>query len=164
VEWISGDAASIAFSHEFELALMTGHAFQFLVTDDDVHRSLAAIRHALLDGGRFVFDTRNPAARSWEQWNPERAIDVVHPSGRRLRVWHEVEDVSADVVTITETTADLDGTALRVDRAKLRFLAVDELEVFLTDAGFEIEAQYGGWSRQPLGPLSSEIVTFAAAA
>ena len=143
---------------------MAGHAFQFLVTDDDVHDSLAAIRHALLDGGRFVFDSRNPTARSWEQWNPEHAIDVVHPSGRGLRVWYEVEDVSADVVTITETTADLDGTALRVDRAKLRFLAVDELEALLTEAGFKIEAQYGGWLHQPLELLSSEIVTVAATA
>jgi hypothetical protein len=154
----------MAFSHEFELALMTGHAFQFLVTDDDVNQSLAAIRHALLDGGRFVFDTRNPTARSWEQWNPENAIDVVHPDGRRLRVWHEVEDVSGGVVTITETTADLDGAAVRVDRARLRFLSVDELEVFLADADFQIEAHYGGWSHQPLEALSSEIVTVAATA
>jgi SAM-dependent methyltransferase len=164
VEWTSSNAATMAFSHEFELALMTGHAFQFLVTDDDVNQSLAAIRHALLDGGRFVFDTRNPTARSWEQWNPENAIDVVHPDGRRLRVWHEVEDVSGGVVTITETTADLDGAAVRVDRARLRFLSVDELEVFLADADFQIEAHYGGWSHQPLEALSSEIVTVAATA
>jgi SAM-dependent methyltransferase len=164
VEWISSNAATMAFSHEFELALMAGHAFQFLVTDDDVRQSLTAIRHALLDGGRFVFDTRNPTARSWEQWNPENAIDVVHPAGRGLRVWHEVEDVSGEVFTITETTADSDGAALRVDRAKLRFFTVDELEVFLADADFQIEAQYGGFSREPLEPFSSEIVTVAATA
>ena len=164
IEWISGDAASMAFSHEFELALMTGHAFQFLVTDQDVRQSLAAIRHALIDGGRFVFDTRNPTARSWEQWNPENAIDVVDPAGRRLRVWHEVEDVCGEFVTVSETTAGVDGTAVRVDRAKLRFLPVDELEVFLAEAGFQIEAQYGGWSRQPLEQFHLEIVTVAATA
>jgi hypothetical protein len=58
----------------------------------------------------------------------------------------------------------VDGAAVRVDRAKLRFLPMDELERFLADADFQIEAQYGGWSHQPIEPLSSEIVTVAATA
>ena len=32
---------------------------------------------------------------------------------------------------------------------------------FLADAGFEIEAQYGGWFREPLDRASAEIVTTA---
>lgn len=163
IEWVSGAAASMKFSAEFELALMTSHAFQFLTTDEDVRGSLLAIRRALVEGGRFVFETRNPAARSWEHWHPGNVIDVVHPSGRQLRVWHEVVDLSGDVVTVTETTAEPDGTPLRVDRASLRFLDVDALAEFLADAGLHIEAQYGGWSREPLSPLSPEIVTVAQA-
>jgi hypothetical protein len=52
---------------------------------------------------------------------------------------------------------------LRVDRASLRFLDADALAGFLADAGFQIEAQYGGWSRQPLDPASPEIITLARA-
>ena len=47
---------------------MTGHAFQELVADDVVHVSLTAIRDALADGGRFVFETRDPRDRPWERW------------------------------------------------------------------------------------------------
>jgi SAM-dependent methyltransferase len=58
IEWVAGTAASMAFDGEFDLAIMTGHAFQVLVGDDEVRASLTAIRRALVDGGRFVFETR----------------------------------------------------------------------------------------------------------
>jgi hypothetical protein len=142
-------------------AAAAGHAFQALVDDDEVRASLTAIRHALAGGGRFAFETRNPPVRAWESWHPGNAVEVVDPSGRPVRVSHEVEAVVGDVVTFTETTSDPDGAQLRVDRASLRFLDVDALAGFLADAGFEIEAQYGGWFREPLDPASPEIITVA---
>jgi SAM-dependent methyltransferase len=60
IEWVAGTAASMAFDSEFDLAVMTGHAFQVLVGNDEVRASLTAIRHALAGGGRFAFETRNP--------------------------------------------------------------------------------------------------------
>lgn len=161
IEWVARTAASMRFDSEFELALMTGHAFQVLVDDDDVRESLVAVRAALADGGRFAFESRNPLVRAWEGWNPENAMDVIDPSGRPVRIWHEVEAVVGDVVTLTETTGNPDGTPLRVDRASLRFLDTDALAGFLADAGFLIETQYGGWSWEPLDPASPEIVTVA---
>lgn len=161
VEWVSGTAASMAWDGEFDLAIMIGHAFQTLVEDDELRASLDAIRRALAGGGRFAFETRNPHARAWESWSPDSAIEVVDPSGRPVRSSYEVESVVGDVVTLTETTSDPDGTPLRMDRASLRFLDVGALADFLVDAGFEIEAQYGGWLGEPLGPASPEIVTLA---
>lgn len=161
IEWLAGTAASMGWSNEFDLATMTGHAFQILVRDDELRASLAAIRNALADGGRFAFDTRNPLVREWESWNPQNPIDVVDPAGRSLRVSYEVEAVVGDVVTVTETTSDRDGTPLRVDRANLRFLDVETLAAFLSGAGFRFEGQYGDWSRAPLTRTSPEIITIA---
>ncbi len=151
----------MAWDNEFDLAIMSGHAFQVLVDDDDLRASLTAIRRALADGGHFAFETRNPLAKAWESWNPENAIDVVDPAGRPVRIAYEVDSVVGDVVLFTETTSAADGAALRVDRASLRFLDVDALAGFLADAGFKIEAQYGGWSREPLDSASPEIITVA---
>jgi SAM-dependent methyltransferase len=161
VEWVDGTAASMAWDGEFDLATMTGHAFQVFIDDDELRASLAAIRRALADGGRFAFETRNPRARAWESWTPQNGMDVVDPAGRAVHVSHEVESVAGDVVTLTETTSGPDGTPLRVDRASLRFLDVDTLAGFLAEAGFEIEGQYGGWSREPFDPASPEIVIIA---
>lgn len=161
IEWVGGTAAAMAWDRDFDLAVMTGHAFQFLVTDDDLRISLAAIRHALADNGRFVFETRNPAVREWTEWHPGNPIDTVDPAGRDLRISYEVEAVDRDVITLTETTAARDGPVLRVDRAGLRFLAPDALSHFLTEAGFAIEIQHGGWHGEALALDSREIVTVA---
>jgi hypothetical protein len=65
------------------------------------------------------------------------------------------------VVTFTETTATRAGQPLRGDRARLRFLDADGVDRFLGDAGFEVEARYGDWSRGPFTETSDDIVTVA---
>jgi len=59
IEWVLGDLASVAWDQEFDLAVMTGHAFQVFVEDDEIRASLATIRSALTEDGRFAFETRN---------------------------------------------------------------------------------------------------------
>ena len=46
VEWVEGTAADLRSGAAFELATMTGHAFQCLVTDQESRASLTAIHGA----------------------------------------------------------------------------------------------------------------------
>ncbi len=159
-----GRAAEAPAGAGFELATMNGHAFQCLVSDADVRDSLAAVRNALRPGGRFVFETRHPQARAWEGWrraNPDDVVELTDPAGRPLRVWHDVDAVEGELVAFHGTTADPDGTVLRVDRAVLRFLGVDGLNGFCAEAGLTVEAQYGNWDRTPVDGESREIITVA---
>jgi len=80
IECLLGDLTSVAWAHEFDLVVMTGHAFQALVEDHVIRTSLAAIRSALTNNGRFAFETRNPHARAWERWTPENAVEVTGSS------------------------------------------------------------------------------------
>jgi SAM-dependent methyltransferase len=160
VEWSLGRAAGIRWRAEFSLATMASHAFQCLVTDDDLRSSLAAIRGALRPHGRLAFETRHPQARAWADWTAAHVTDVV-AAGRDLRVWHEVESVAGDVVTFTAVAAARDGTVLRTDRTSLRFPDVAALAAVLADAGLEIEAQYGDWDLGPVTGASKEIITIA---
>jgi SAM-dependent methyltransferase len=164
IEWVQGKAQDMAWEREFALAVMAGNVFQVLVTDAELRASLAAIRAALVDGGRLVFGTRNPRVRAWETWNPSNPLDVVDHAGRELRISYHVESVVEDVVTLTETTATRDGQPLRVDRASLRFLDVGGLDGFLQGAGLEVVGRYGDWSRGPLTDASDDIVIVARAA
>ena len=161
VEWVAGAAADARWDQEFDLVTMTGHAFQCLVGDDELRRSLAAIRTALRGGGRFAFETRHPQARAWLGWNPANATEVTDGGGRRLRMAHHVESVIGDLVTFTETTSGPDGAVLRIDRATLRFLDVPALDAFLAEAGLTVQARYGDWQRGPVTSSSREIITIA---
>ena len=57
----------MTWEQEFDLVVMSGHAFQVLLGDDEIRSALAAVRAALVPGGRFAFETRNPPARTWER-------------------------------------------------------------------------------------------------
>ncbi len=108
VEWTLGDLvhgpydgeAGGPYEDEFDLVVMTGHAFQVFLTDDEVREFLAAVRRALTDDGRFVFETRNPAVRGWEAWNPERVRTVDGPGGRRATCVHRLESVEGDLLRL----------------------------------------------------------------
>ncbi|WP_406173121.1 class I SAM-dependent DNA methyltransferase [Streptomyces sp. NBC_00996] len=162
VEWVLGDLASARWERQFDLVVMTGHAFQVLIGDEELRSSLAAVREALTDDGRFVFETRNPAAHAWESWTPERVREVRDAHGDVVRVRHELETpVLGDRVTFTETFEHPGWERPRVSRSTLRFLGADELSGFLGDAGLAVHEQFGDWGRGPLSPTAPEIITVA---
>ena len=161
VEWVHGDLSSVDWYREFDLVVMTGHAFQVFVEDDQLSTSLAAIRSALTEDGRFVFETRNPTVRGWEAWTPDNAVEIVH-GGSVVRMAHQVETpVVGDVVSFTATYTSPSWGQPLVSRSTLRFLDTDLLSTFLSGAGLIIEEQFGDWDRQSLTDTSPEIITVA---
>ena len=163
IEWVEGVAAdAVRWQREFALATMASNAFQCLVTDEELRSSLAAVHGALRPGGRFAFETRNPAARAWESWTPD-AVSTVAGNGWDLRQWHEVLSVTGDLVTMTETTATPDGQVLHVGNATLRFLDETRLDTFLTQAGFTVERRQGDWQGGPVTEESRSLITVARA-
>ena len=161
IDWVHGDLASVDWRREFDLIVMTGHAFQVFVEDEQLLASLAAIRSALTDNGLFVFETRNPPARGWEAWTPENAVGIEH-AGSVVRMAHQVESpVAGDIVSFTITFTSPSWERSLISRSTLRFLDVDSLYSFLSEAGLIIEEQFGDWDRQQLTDASPEIITVA---
>lgn len=161
VEWVLGDLASITEEQQFDLVVMTGHAFQVLVEDHELRASLEAIRSVLFDNGRFAFETRNPLVRAWESWTPDNVVEV-NAAGAVVRMRHEVVmPVKADVVCFTTTFDSPQWEHPRVSRSTLRFLDAGRLSVFLSNAGLAIDEQFGDWDGQPLAATSPEIITIA---
>jgi SAM-dependent methyltransferase len=160
IEWVLTDAASAPWTEEFDLVVMTGHAFQQLVTDEQIRESLAAIWRALAPDGRFAFDTRHPQARAWEDWH-NASFEARNPDGDTVTVSYAVQDVTGGVVTLTETLAGQWWNRPQVEHGALRFLDRHELAAHLTEAGFAIEEQFGDWHRTKLTESSEEIVTIA---
>lgn len=162
IEWVQGDLSGATWDREFDLAIMTGHAFQVLVEDVDLRTALAAIHAALTVGGRFAFETRNPLAREWERWGSRHAREVTNASGAIVRMTTEVHGpFDGRTVSFSHTFASPGWDQPQVSRSTLRFLDADALAVFLREAGFEIEVVYGDWDQSPLTELSPEIIVVA---
>ncbi|QQQ74709.1 class I SAM-dependent methyltransferase [Saccharothrix sp. 6-C] len=161
VDWVRGDLGTVAFDGEFDLVVMTGHAFQVFLTDDEVRAQFTAIRRALTPDGLFAFETRDPGARAWERWTPENGTEIVGHGGERVRVEHFVESVVDGLVTMTETFSSPDWPEPRVDRGTLRFTDAEHLDALLRETGFDVAERYGNWDRTPPTATSPEIITIA---
>jgi SAM-dependent methyltransferase len=162
VEWASVEWASVEWDREFDLVVMTGHAFQVLVEDDELRASMAAIRSVLAEDGRFAFETRNPLVRAWERWTPDNAAEVVCADGVVVRMAHQVETpVDGNTASFTTTFSSPSWDRPQVSRSTLRFIGADSLSRLLSEAGLAIEEQFGDWDRQPLTDMSPEIITVA---
>jgi SAM-dependent methyltransferase len=161
VDWVYGYLEDVGFEHEFDLAVMTGHAFQVLLTDEDVRELLAAVHRALRPGRHFAFETRNPRYGAWEDWTPEHVVEIEDAAGTQVRVWSEVEEVEGEFVTFTQTYASRSWEAPRVSRSTLRFMPAETLDHLLAEAGFVVDERYGFWDRSLFTPSSPEIITVA---
>ena len=162
IDWIEGDLSTVGFDQEFDLVVMTGHAFQVLTGDAELATAVAAIARALAGNGRFAFETRNPLARGWERWTPACAVDVTDAAGHVVRQSHQVElPVTGELVSFTSTYSSPAWEGPRISHSTLRFLGADALTAVLAAAGLVVGAQYGDWDRQPLSSASPEIITIA---
>ncbi len=162
VEWVLGDLSSVAWDAEFDLVVMTGHAFQVLVEDDELHGALASIHAALKPGGRFAFETRNPSARAWEAWESEVRGAFAGPHGERVQVSRKVTTpFDGRVVSFSHTFQSVAWDQSRVSHSTLRFIGKADLDAALARASLMLEAQFGDWDESPLTETSPEIITIA---
>jgi SAM-dependent methyltransferase len=161
IEWVEGDLTSVPRADRFDLIVMSGHAFQVLVTDDEIRIALAAVRGALTDDGRFAFETRNPAARAWEHWTAEHVTEVDDGAGTTVRMTNVADEPAGDTVSFTSIYTSPRWPEPKLSRSTLRFLEAPALAAFLADAGLTIEQQFGDWNRGALRAGSPEIITVA---
>ena len=158
VHWHVGLVSDLDEHGLFDAAVMTGHAFQCLLRDEQVHDLFQSISDRLSSGGAFWFETRNPAVRPWRSWTPSCARPALDlGDGRRLQVIHEVEAVDGAFVTFTESY-DFGNGEVRATRSTLRFMTLPELETAARLAGLEVQSVAGNWDGSPFGQHSPEII------
>lgn len=160
VRFIEGDARTIRLGETFDLVVMTGHAFQVFLTEADQRAALCTIAAHLSPGGRFVFDSRNPAAREWEEWVPqasERAL--VHGSLGRVTAWNDVAyDGATGIVTYeTHYRVAADGRKLSAT-SQILFTPRDRLKGLLAAAGLQADRWAGDWQGGEWHPAAPEII------
>ena len=164
VTWLEGDARHLP-DGPFDLVVMTSHVAQFLA-DDEWDEALGAIHARLVEGGRLVFDSRDPSDRRWERWTRSAtSADHAADDGTSFEHWVEVTRVDARAdggatVTFVHTYRFADGD-WRESTSTLAFRPADALRADLTRAGFVVEQVSGGWNGEPLGHRDGEIVVVA---
>ena len=160
VEWVEADARSLDLGRRFDLIVLTGHAFQVFLTEHDQRAVLAAIARHLAPEGRFIFDSRNPAAAAWRRWTPEGSRrSLAHPRLGAVEAWNDVaQDPATGIVTYrTHYRVAASGQTFSA-ASKLRFTDRETLSMLLTEAGLRVERWLGDWQGGPCTEDSPELI------
>ncbi|OKJ18435.1 methyltransferase type 11 [Streptomyces sp. CB02130] len=138
VRWICGDATALP-PLQVDLATMTANVAQEIVDPDTWQKTLQGAREALRPGGHLVFETRDPARRTWEEWTREHSYRVTQiPGVGTVESWCQLIDVSWPLVTFRWTYVfAADGQVLTSD-STLRFRERDEVETDLVAHGYVV--------------------------
>ena len=164
VTWVRSDGQGLNLTQRFDLIYMTGHAFQALLSDAAALALLAAAARHLAPGGRFAFETRNPARQAWLGWTPDATRELVRTAaqGRVEACYNATPEAGAEadigIVRIAQHCRFLDQGTTRIGRSRIRFIARDHLEGLIARAGLVPLAWYGDWDRSPCTPASKEII------
>ena len=160
VKWIKSDGQSLHLPQRFSFIYIAGHAFQQLLTDDDAIGLLRVAADHLNPDGRFVFDTRNPAARAWLAWTPEQSRRTMQsPQHGRVSLFYDAQaEPTTGVVTIREHYHLLDKGVRRVGHNRIRFVNQEHLARLLTRAGLAPFAWCGDWAGGPFSSTCNEII------
>jgi SAM-dependent methyltransferase len=160
VNWIQSDGQSLRLPQQFSFIYMTGHAFQQLLTDDDAVGLLRVAADHLNSDGRFVFDTRNPAARAWLSWTPGNSTRTIHsPLHGQVTLFYDAQaELASGIVTISEHYHLVDTGVGRVGHNRIRFVDQEHLSRLLAKAGLAAVAWYGDWAGGPFSLTSDEMI------
>ena len=160
VRWVEADARGVRLDETFDLVVMTGHAFQCLLTEEDQRALCATIAAHLAPGGRFIFDSRNPVVEEWKKWTPDatrRTIAV--PDLGQIEAWNDARFDHASG-TVAYDTIYSEPRSGRKWQATSRLLFGEQAQIaeVIASAGLSVQRWMGDWTGGPMTPNSPEII------
>ncbi len=160
VTWIEADARDVRLGRTFDLVLLTGHAFQVFLTEEDQRAVLETIRAHLAPDGRFIFDTRNRPQEEWRSWTPEQSRRrFEHPTLGAIEAWNAASHDTATGVVTYETHYRILRTGQTLSaESKISFTPKNSLARLLEGTGLQVDEWLGDWNGTPWQPDAPEII------
>jgi len=151
------DMRTLRLERTFGLVVMPFRSLQLVTTPSDQRAVLATAAAHLATGGTLAFDVFNPDPDLLADTGDEPFVDsiVVQPDGSVVIVhatnrWDHAEQLSHPHLWIEEHTREGVTLAVHEREFAMRYVHVGEMRDMLADAGFEVEAVYGGFDGEPV--------------
>jgi ubiquinone/menaquinone biosynthesis C-methylase UbiE len=159
VEWVESSAQSYRSDRRFDLIVMTGHAFQVLLTDSETLAVLQTMREHLKKGGRVAFETRNPRANWAAGWAARPPLVHTSPSGQFVET---LEITGEDGEFISFETSYRFPHATLTTNSTLRFPSREHVESLISRSGLAVHDVFGDWNAGAFEPERSREIIFIA--
>jgi SAM-dependent methyltransferase len=139
VDLRQGDLRKPPVRGRFALVTSPFRAMLHMETERDRREALRAARRLVADDGRFVFDVFEPSRE-----------DIEETDGKWLErepgIWERADWHEDSRTLILRLRGTEDGSETEMS---LAWLPVDDWRALLEEEGFEVEALYGWFDRQP---------------
>ena len=167
--WVRGDMRSLSVARKFALVIIPYRGFLSLLSVEEQRRCLEGIKAHLLPGGKLVFDIFVPDLHTITEGSTAlvHSWDVTHPeTGHRLVVWDQSRfDNYNQVINVRMIIEELNVTGEMVRKLyrdfQLRYIHRYEAQHLLELCGFHVLDIFGGFDRQPLDEVSTDMVWVA---
>ena len=156
IEWVESSAQTYRSDQRFDLILMTGHAFQLLLSDSDTLAVLETMRHHLTGDGRVAFESRNPLIDWAGEWNARCRTFC----GGEIKETLKITAVNGNLVSF-ETSQQLSKTTLTTS-STLRFPSHEHIHSLIDRSGLTVKNTFGDWNGSPFDPARSREMIFIA--
>lgn len=157
VEWVESEGQSFASDQQFDLIVMTGHAYQCLLFDADISQLLRNVRALLKPAGRFVFESRNPQLDWKQEW--DGSSSVVESELGTFTMSTNILQLDGDLMTF-EHLYEFETESLR-SVSTIRFSSKDTIETLVSEADLVLVDVYGDWTGTAFDPGASREMIFA---
>jgi SAM-dependent methyltransferase len=167
---VRADMRAFAFQREFQSVLLPYRVLQSMTEVEDQLAALACCRAALVPEGRLVFNVFDPrydllAAGRTPIELVETGRAYANGEGEIVEKWTGWYDPVRQVLHGTFVYERRDSKGDVVERVfeplLLRYFFRYEIEHLLARSGYEIEALYGGWDRNPYAEHGQEMIWIA---
>jgi SAM-dependent methyltransferase len=167
VEWVESSAQSYKTLRRFDLIVMTGHAFQILLSDADALAVLETMRGHLKERGRVAFETRNPRVDWAGEWAARPPLIRRLPGGQLLETLEITdadggEDDGANGEFISFQTSYRLPHGTLTTSSTLRFPSREHVEALIARSGLVVRHVFGDWNAGPFAATRSREIIFIA--
>ena len=157
IEWVQASAEGFRSDQRFDLIIMTGHAFQVLLTDEHVDAALQTMRRHLKPNGVAVFESRNPNI-DWDTvWAREYVMET---SSGDVRAARRMTDASRAPEYLSFAWDYHFSDDLVTSESTLRFMSWARICEAARQAGLQLESCFGDWDETEFDPVQSREMIF----
>jgi hypothetical protein len=137
------------------LIVMTGHAFQVLLEDEDVLATFGTMRKQMKPDCVVAFESRNPVIDWEKEWNYDMVLSLPDSAVLESRRFLKMKNDRMSFELIYEFPDEK-----LVSRSELRFWSRNEIEKHLVDAGLCVSKLLGDWDGSGFDERSSQEMIF----
>ncbi len=158
ITFIEADMRTLDLPDTYDLIFIPFNSIHHLYTNDDLFKTLQAVKKHLKEDGLFLFDCFNPNLRFLvdSEHQKKQIAAYTTEDGREIVVEENMHYESDSQINRITWHYFIDGKFDSVQNVDMRLFYPQELDTYLEWNGFTVLHKFGGFSEEPFTETSEK--------